>query len=118
MNNKKKKIIVGLLAIILLAVLHLTFGVLNRFSFITAYVDLWTGNERIVIYGERFETDSLKSALAPKFGFNYERQEDCTVTAPFVQGVDDYNKIMGSKISERLGAHWDSVLEREIRKLK
>ena len=101
-----------------LFILHVNFGIFNRFNIMTAYWDKWQGNERIIIYGEPYETDSLKTALAPKFGFKYERQEDCTVTKAFVNGVTGYNNIMGHEITERLGDNWDSVLNREISKMK
>jgi hypothetical protein len=116
---KRFKLIgLGLTILIVLAILHFNFGLFNRFNFITAYWDKWTGNERIIIYGEPFETDSLKTALAPKFGFQYERQGDCTVTKPFVNGVEDYNEIMGQEITERLGGNWDKILDEEISKTK
>lgn len=102
----------------LASLLHVNFGLFNRFNFATAYWDIWQGNERIIIYGELFETDSLKTALAPKLGFNYERQEDCTVTTPFVNGVTDYNEIMGREISERLGNDWTKVLDEAIVRTK
>lgn len=112
---RKLKIIgLALTSVLLLSIGHLNYGLFGRFNFVTAYLDKWAGNERIIIYGELFETDSIKTATAPKLGFKYERLEDCTVTTPFVNGVTDYNKIMGQTISKRLGENWDEKLEREI----
>lgn|SRR5687767_1916323 len=116
---RKLKIIgITITATLLLTIGHLKYGLFERFNFVTAYFDKWTGNERIIIYGEAFETDSIKIVTAPKLGFKYERLEDCTVTSSFVNGVTDYNKIMGQVISKRLGESWDERLEREILTLK
>lgn len=116
--KRLRLIVLGLAVLTTLSVLHYKFGLFNRFNFVTAYWDRWTGNERIIIYGELFENDSLKTVLAPRFGFKYERAAGCLVTHPFVNGVDDYNKVMGQKIRERLGDDWDNVLEKEISKIK
>jgi hypothetical protein len=116
--KRLKSIGLVLTALSILTLLHFNFGIFNRFNFITAYWDRWNGKERIIIYGEMLQTDSIKTALAPKFGFKYERQEDCTVTKPFINGVKDYNSIMGQQITERLGDDWDKILEQEILKVK
>jgi hypothetical protein len=114
----KKVKLIGLLAIFAIAFLHFNLGLFNRFNFLTAHWDRWMGNERIIIYGELQETDSLMTALAPQFGFRYERQEDCTVTRSFVEGVKDYNEIMSQAITTRLGEDWNIKLEKEISKYR
>lgn len=107
------------IALILLAWSAQTkFGLFGRFNFATAYMDRWNGKERIIIFGEPFETDSIKSATAPRLGFTYERLEDCTVTTSFVNGVTDYNSIMSDAINNRLGENWNDRLEREIADIK
>ena len=113
MKNRKLIIILTLLFTVGL-IGHLNYGLFQRHNFLTAYFDKWAGQERIVIYGERFESDSLKTAIASGLGFKYERLEDCTVTNSFVQGVDSYNAIMGEAISDRLGEYWVTKLEKEI----
>ena len=112
--KKLKTIGLGTTSVLLLIIGHLNYGLFGRFNLATAYLDKWTGNERIIIYGELFEMDSIKTVIAPKLGFKYERLEDCTVTNSFVNGVTDYNEIMGQSISKRLGEDWDKRLEREI----
>jgi hypothetical protein len=119
MNTSLKKIFrLALLSLIVFVLLHFHFGLFNRFNIITAHWDKWTGHERIIIYGELAPDDNLKSDIAPRFGFNYERHEDCTVTIPFVSGVKDYNAVMASAISARLGDDWNKILEKEIARTK
>jgi hypothetical protein len=54
---KRSKLVgLGLATLVVLSILPFNFGLFNRFNFITAYWDKWTGNERIIIYGELFKT--------------------------------------------------------------
>lgn len=113
--KKSRLIRVGLIVVLFFAMLHYSFGLFNRYNFITAYVDKWMGYERIIIYGELFKTDSINSALAPELGFKLERKAGCNVTQPFVNGVKDYNTVMAAGISERLGRDWEEALEEKVR---
>ena len=117
-KSLKKTLLYSTIILIILTILHFRLGLFNRFNIITAYWDKWNGNERIIIYGELAPDDNLKSDIAPQFGFNYERHEDCTVTIPFVSGVKDYNAVMASAISARLGNDWNKILEKEIARAK
>lgn len=112
---KRGGIIVFVFVVIaILAISHLSFGLFHRYNFITAYVDKWSGTERIIVYGELLATDSIKSVMAPRLGFHFERKANCPVTDSFVRGVNDYNKIMSAAISSRLGEKWETSLEKEF----
>jgi hypothetical protein len=97
---------------------HVRFGLFTRFNAITAYYDQFNDRERIVFYGEPYKTDSLKSALARGYGFRYEREANCEVTIPFLNGVQIYNEIMANHITKRLGKPWEEVLDNDIANTK
>jgi hypothetical protein len=116
---KKLKIITfGFASILLVIFIHVNFGLFTRFNAITAYYDQFNGIERIVFYGEPYKTDSIKSALARTYGFRYEREANCEVTVPFLNGVKIYNEIMGHYIHKRLGKSWEETLESDIGNMK
>lgn len=103
MTKKIKILGLGIILLSVSAILHFQFGLFSRYNFLTAYLDKWSGNERIIVCGEPFIIDSVKSIIAPNFGFKYERHANCNVSAPFVNGANQYNEIMGAEISKRLG---------------
>lgn len=105
-------IISGLVAVFFL---HYYFGLFERYNFVTAYWDSWTDSDRIVFFGKLDQTDIIKSKIAYKYGFEYE-VVGCLVTQPLLNGLRDYNKIMGAKISHKLGRDWEQLLEEEASK--
>jgi hypothetical protein len=109
------KIAAGLLFVF---ILYYNFGLLERYNFVTAYWDGWTGSDRIVTYGERHPDDILKSQIAPTLGFDYNIAIGCVVTKPFLNGLSDYNAVMASRIKNRLGKNWEDVLNDAIEKQK
>lgn len=100
---------------IILFTLYYQFGLFERHNFVTVYWDIWRGNERIIGFGEMSDHDAMRSKLAPTLGFNYELQFGCVVTTPIINGLEDYNNIMGKRISARLGDDWNNVLNIKIK---
>ena len=103
-------------ALLALAILYYNFGLFERYSFVTADWDSWAGTDRIVVFGELNELDVIKARTAPKYGFQYEVAGGCLVTRPLLNGLKDYNAIMGAKINDKLGKDWEDVLEKEVSK--
>jgi hypothetical protein len=115
--DMKKRTTIGIVIIVLIAgcILYYKFGLFERYNFVTAYWDSWTDKERIVVFGEMNQHDILKSKIAPDYGFAYEIGGGCLVTAPLLNGLEDYNAIMGSRINSRLGKNWEDVLQRNFK---
>ncbi len=92
--------------ICLLSSLHYFYGIFTPYNYLTAKQDIATNQLKIIRYGEAEISDFQARKLAPKYGFKYQRGTNCSVTRPFVNGVEVYNRTIATELNKRFGPNW------------
>lgn len=85
-----------------LTVLNYLYGILTRYSAITAYIDKKKGIIRIV---EKFPTPAFREreTMANLLGFKYVISQDSTISTPRFSGIRWYNKSMTLELEQMYG---------------
>lgn len=79
------------------------FNLFSRYSFLSAHYDLWTIG---IVYPQcEFDGADLErlNSISKEMGFEV-RKVDCDIF--YTRGMDNYYKIMSSRIEERNGIEW------------
>jgi hypothetical protein len=114
MNRKAILYVTIVLVVIALTLLHYFSGIFTRYNVITAKWDIIGGELSIIQFGEQDATDEYAVKLAPKFGFKYKKINDCIVSTPDANGIDQYNSLMTTYLNKKNGKTWKEKFEIEI----
>ena len=116
-NKKRKKIIYGLLAVLLIGGLYFGlrfgFGLFTPFNFWTARQDINNGKIQIVVIGEMPMYFDQKQKLANSYGFDFYLT-GCNVSTDIINGTKYYNKKMVSHLESKFGIAWWAKFQNQL----
>lgn len=104
---------------IFIGILLSQFGFFNRFNYITAKIDIWSGSPRIVVVGLPKRIGVVGIGLNEQYGFR-EAYAGCTVRWAKRRGIRAYNAQIEKYLNRRNGKGWrdkynaerDSLIEK------
>ncbi len=112
---KKRILIVVGLAILYFVLAKV--GIMNRYNYITAKVDIASDIQRIIVF-EKTETFNLqlkdRIMLNEKYGFYYSFKNKKNLPKLYLKGVSSYNNVMLSYLESKNGKNWMKNYERDI----
>lgn len=114
---QKNKLIASLILIFIIPLLILlwNYGIFTRYNYLTAKIDIYNGNIRLIYYGlpvfssKQREIDSVSTS----YGFRHYNS-GCTISAPESKGADIYNNVMEEYLLKRNGNNWRIEYKRVI----
>jgi hypothetical protein len=113
----RKKIIYGLLTILLIGglylVLRFAFGLFTPINYLTARHDIKNQKIQIVVLGEMFHTDKQKQSLAKTYGFKFYFF-GCNVSTEIINGTKYYNQTMVDYLEKKYGSGWWSKFQTQL----
>ncbi|WP_405567719.1 hypothetical protein [Polaribacter sp. Asnod6-C07] len=111
--TRRKKIKIGI-GVLFLGVLLWQLGFLTRYNYLTAKIDSWQDQSRIVQIGiPNFNYGVPVISLNEKYGF-HESNTGCIVTGPQLRGIDSYNAEIEKYLNERNGKDWEKKYQAEL----
>ena len=113
----KRKIIYGLLTILLVGELYFglrfAFGLFTPFNFWTAGQDIKSGKIQIVKIGEMPLNFEQNQKLANSYGFDFYLF-GCNVTSDIINGAEYYNKVVVEHLENKYGIGWWTKFQSQL----
>lgn len=106
----KKKIIIGIL---LFGILLYNFGIICKYNFLTAKIDILNEDLKIVTVGLPFFSNKELNGITKKYGFK-NVNFGCIVTQHELNGINSYNSEMKRHLDKKNGLNWQQKYKKEI----
>ncbi|MFY7669524.1 hypothetical protein ACOSP6_00415 [Tenacibaculum sp. MEBiC06402] len=110
--KRKKKIIIGI-GILVFGISLWSFGIVNKYNFLTAKLDIMNHNPKIVTVGFPIFSHTELNMISEKYGFK-NVNFGCIVTQSELNGIDFYNAVMEEYLEKKNGINWRKKYNKEI----
>lgn len=114
MKSKLFNITVISLAIGIMVLCHVQYGIFSRYNYFTAQWDKIHHHIRFLAYGEHLVTSAQQEKVAAKMGFTVYTMAGCVVSSAEMRGADRYNKVMINALNTSLGKGWQTKFDKSV----
>ncbi len=114
--KRNKKIIIGI-GILIISILLWQFGFFSRFNYLTAKIDIWKNEPRLVTCEFSYiKGNYLRKKINEKYGF-YKTNEACFVSQSKLNGIRIYNAEINKYLNKRNGKDWYNRYQLDLNSL-
>ena len=102
------------IAVLVIAFLHLEYGVFTRYNYLTAQWDKVHGEIRLLTYGKELTVANQRAIIAKRMGFDIITIAGCEIGSSLANGADQYNNVMSTTLYEKMGKHWKVTFDKSV----